>query len=366
MPIHKTWDILSKVNRHSRDNRIVFEEETHTYRIDGNTQGWKSVTTLLSQFHEPFEPEKVAKTLMNGMRFKSGGHPLSGKSLEDILKFWKLENQRGTALHARMERAMNERFHLQLRSSRHSSGEIAFRPVECQFLNQDTLLPTDTHAVLMGDRNGKVYEYIRSNDALENIPGKFLGYCWADKTVRRNMEEDAELGVEEPVLGYEEAIQETNQVEAFWNDYSFMKPYRSEWVIWDAEWKLAGTIDALFEDTRDGSYWIFDWKRVRNGLEADLEATRWGYEQEMDEWLEPVRPWVKKMPEPFHEVYSTKYWHYSLQLNLYRKILEQNYGIRIKGMILVQLHPELGDTGQYHRVVFMDAPLNNLLENTVE
>jgi hypothetical protein len=36
---------------------------------------------------------------------------------------------------------------------------------------------------------------------------------------------------------------------------------------------------------------------------------------------------------------NSNYWHYSLQLNMYKRILEKNYNKKIKDMFLVCLHP---------------------------
>jgi hypothetical protein len=366
MPVKKSWDILSRVHKHARDSRIVFEEDTHTYKIDGDTSGWCSVTEFLKKFHEPFDPKKCANAVMNSRKYKDGTHPLSGKSEEDIIEYWNGENKKGTAFHARMERAMNRKFHLNLRSHRHSSGELILEKVKAKFLSDiPGSMELQTKTVLLANRNHEVYTYDHSIE-FADLSGTFLGYLWEDGTVRRNPLSDSELGEEEPILSYKEAVIETEQVNSFWKTHSHLKPYRSEWVVWDADWKIAGTIDGVFQDTRDKTYWILDWKRVRSGLEVDLEATRWGYIQKDDEWLEPVKPWAKKMPAPLNDLYSTKYWNYSLQLNLYRTILEKSYGVRIKGMELVQFHPDMGDECKAHPVMRMERAMDKILPKSTE
>ena len=37
---------------------------------------------------------------------------------------------------------------------------------------------------------------------------------------------------------------------------------------------------------------------------------------------------------------NSNFWHYSLQLNTYKAILEKNYDVTVKEMYLVCLHPE--------------------------
>lgn len=363
MPVKKSWDLLSKMNTHERDSKVVFEEEKHKYRINGNTEGWKSVTEVLSKFHEPFDPDKCATSVMKSQSYKNKRHALSGKSKEEIIDYWAQENKRGTALHARMERAMNNKCHLNVRSKRHSSGDLILEKTSVLFkkTGSDEL---ELKNVLKANHNGEVYTH-DLNEESGDLSGMFLGYVWPDNTVRRNLEYDSELGKDEPVLTYKEAVLETEQVNYFWKMNPHFIPFRSEWVVWDEDWKIAGTIDAVFQDTRDDSYWILDWKRVRSGLEADLEATRWGYIQEDDEWLEPVKPWAKKMPTPLDDFYSTKYWNYSMQLNIYRKILEKNYGIKIKGMKLVQFHPELGEECREHKVMRLEEPIHKIIREHV-
>lgn len=365
MPIKKSWDILSRMNGHERDSKVEFEEKDHRYRINGSIKGWRSVTEVLSKFHESFDPDKCATSVMNSRAYKNNTHSLSGKTKEEIITHWEKENKKGTALHARMERAMNQKYHLNLRSGHYSSGELILKKKKVYFksIGSEEL---ELKIVLIANRNHEAYMY-DSPEEFGDLSGMFLGYVWADNTVRRNLEHDSELGKGEPILNYQEAVLETEQVNSFWKMNTSLRPYRSEWVVWDNDWKIAGTIDGVFKDTQDGSYWILDWKRVRNGLEADLEATRWGYIQEDDEWLEPVKPWAKKMPKPLDDFYSTKYWNYSMQLNLYKTILEKNYGITIKGMKLIQFHPELGGECRVHKVMSLEEPIRRVLgETTLE
>ena len=105
----------------------------------------------------------------------------------------------------------------------------------------------------------------------------------------------------------------------FTKRYSELKPYRTEWMIYDKEAKFAGSIDMLFEN-EDGTLSIYDWKRVK-----ELKKTN-GF----DEWA--LLPDMDYLP-------NANYWHYSLQLNMYKRILEKNYNKKIKDMYLVCLHP---------------------------
>ena len=98
-------------------------------------------------------------------------------------------------------------------------------------------------------------------------------------------------------------------------------PFRTEWCVYDVETKIAGTID-LVCSRNDGTYEIYDWKRSNK-----IDPT------EVNRWANGLKG--------LEHLTDTTYVHYCLQQNLYRHILEKNYGIKISRMNLVVLHPEL-------------------------
>ena len=122
--------------------------------------------------------------------------------------------------------------------------------------------------------------------------------------------------------------------ETFWNDfqlkYPTLKPYRTEWLVFDEDILLSGSIDFILEDTVTGELAILDWKRSKEIKGRDREK---GYKF-------------------FSALENCNYIHYSLQLNLYRHILETKYNKKISFMMLVVLHPINKD---YHCV-----PVNNV------
>ena len=58
---------------------------------------------------------------------------------------------------------------------------------------------------------------------------------------------------------------------------------------------------------------------------------------------------------------NTNYWHYSLQLNVYRKLLMKNYGLQVKELFLVQIHPD-NNSFELHEVKILDKEVNDLFE----
>ena len=107
--------------------------------------------------------------------------------------------------------------------------------------------------------------------------------------------------------------------ELFQKANAALVPYRTEWMVWDAELRLAGSIDMVFVNG-DGSLSIYDWKRCK-----DIRKTAYGGRYSKTECIEHIP--------------DSNYWHYALQLNVYAALLEKNYGKTVKNMSLVVLHP---------------------------
>lgn len=98
-------------------------------------------------------------------------------------------------------------------------------------------------------------------------------------------------------------------------------PFRTEWRIYDADARMAGTLDFVCA-CPDGTYEIYDWKRSNK--------------------IDPLErnPWANGLNGLEH-LTDTSYSHYCLQQNLYRYMLQKNYGLKVSRMNLVVLHPEL-------------------------
>lgn len=104
----------------------------------------------------------------------------------------------------------------------------------------------------------------------------------------------------------------------FKKTYPDFAPHRTEWVIYDETRGLAGTIDMTFID-KDGKIMIVDWKRSKNVTDQAFRG--------------------KRGTGPFKDWPDANFFHYSGQLNLYRSILESQYGVKVVSMHLVVCHP---------------------------
>jgi hypothetical protein len=100
-----------------------------------------------------------------------------------------------------------------------------------------------------------------------------------------------------------------------------LKPYRTEWTIYDEDLKIAGSIDMVYQDANTGELSIYDWKRAK-----DISKTN---------------GWDKyATTECINHLPDSNFWHYSLQLNTYKAILESKYGKKVTSLYLVRLHPD--------------------------
>jgi hypothetical protein len=101
---------------------------------------------------------------------------------------------------------------------------------------------------------------------------------------------------------------------------SSLVPYEIEWMVCDQETRVAGTIDFVAEN-KDGTIDLYDWKRSSKVNE---------YVSSYSHCLEPE---LSHIPD-------TTYWKYTMQLNLYRYIVEK-MGKRVRRMFLVCFHPDI-------------------------
>ena len=77
----------------------------------------------------------------------------------------------------------------------------------------------------------------------------------------------------------------------------------------------------LIFENEDGTLMIYDWKRCKD----IVKTNNWNKYS--------TNSIISHLPD-------TNYWHYTLQLNLYKMILETKYGFTVKDIQLVVIHPE--------------------------
>ena len=254
------YPILEKKNKHERDVNIEFYEEGHIYKILTDPDSKYTSVTTYNHYHFPhFDTDKVIKNMMNGKNWKEG-HKNWGMTAEEIKQSW---NKNG--------------------AEASGAGTIMHFDIEC-FMNQELV-----------DENNNDLKYTHA-DLLEMY------------------EEDLRDG--KPALNTSE---EFGFFLKFVKENPELTPYRTEWLIYNEDLKLSGSIDMVYENP-DGSLKIYDWKRSKGITKTN------GFDK-------------YALTECISHLPDANFWHYSLQLNTYKAILEEKYGKKVTDLYLVVLHP---------------------------
>lgn len=253
--------ILESNFHHERDSNILFNEKNHTYSILNDTNHkYTSVTTWLHTHFTKFDADKIISNMMKGKAWKEG-HKYWGLTPEQIKSLWNQNSQLVS-----------------------SSGTDLHYQIEC-FMNNNSLSKGYTHLDL--------YNHYLS------------------------------LNKDTSISSYTSTSIEWNYFIEFIKDFPHLKPYRTEWVVYNEDIKLAGSIDMVYEK-EDGTLAIYDWKRSK-------EITRVNTYNQF-----AVTRCICHLPD-------TNFWHYALQLNTYRRILQDKYNKQVTELYLVRLHPDNDD-----------------------
>ena len=254
-----------------QDERISFEEEGHIYMLDGTRQ-LTSVSSVYSQYFEPFDSEKWAER-------KARSLPITAEHLKEQ---WDsngmMASFAGTHMHKQIEEYLN--------------GDEYMAPM-CRF----------------------------------TFDGKHIHI---DKIIHIDKEIEYFLKFAEDV------------------DFT---PFRTEWRVFDEELGIAGTID-LICSCSDGSFEFYDWKRSKSLIDEYGNVCR-------------TNKFNTCGINGLEHIQDCSYWHYALQQNLYKRIVEKCYGLKISAMHLLVLHP---DYNRYHIIEIPNMPheidyiVNNLMQ----
>jgi len=92
-------------------------------------------------------------------------------------------------------------------------------------------------------------------------------------------------------------------------------PIKTEFVVFDEEWELAGMMDILFWNVKKQCFQVWDWKTNK---ELNKES----------KFRKNLKGIVSHLPDCEYSIYC-------LQLTTYKRILERNIGIKIDGCYIV-------------------------------
>ena len=275
----QTNNVLSTFHSHERDQNITFKEAGHIYTIlIDPTSKYTSVTTWIHSHFPKFDTDLIILKIMRSKSWKVG-HKYWGLTREQIKDSWNKNRD----------------------SAAGAGTEIHFE-IEC-FMNNVELPNNYTHQDLYNDYTCK------NPNSDSNIQSQKI---------------------------------EWNYFIHFVKEFPTFKPYRTEWMIYYEELKLAGSIDMVYEN-EDGTLSIYDWKRAAN-------ITK------LNDWERALTDCVSHLP-------NSNFWHYALQLNTYKTILERKYDKIVTKLCLVKLHPNNEDkTYEIIDVPILEKEMNDLFE----
>lgn len=142
----------------------------------------------------------------------------------------------------------------------------------------------------------------------------------------------------------------------FAEDHAYLEPYRTEWLVFDTEVRVSGSIDMIFKEPC-GSLSIYDWKKVDHILPEDGSVEK-KYKRIFKKDLDK-----RRTPNDLQK--KSKLVKYSLQLGVYKWILEKNYNVTIKDLFLIRFHENLNT---YEKIPCYDMAneIEQIMEDRIE
>ena len=132
----------------------------------------------------------------------------------------------------------------------------------------------------------------------------------------------------------------------FVTDLPDLKPYRTEWTVFNEDVKISGSIDMVYENA-DGTLSIYDWKRAKDITRLN-SFNKFG------------------LPVSICHLPDSNFWHYALQLNMYKYILETKYDKKVKDLYLVRLHPDAEEHNyELIKLPILATEINDLIQERI-
>lgn len=274
--IEATPTFLATTNAHPRDQHILFFEADHRYTITCDPDHtYTSVTTWNHHHFEEFQPDLTIARMITGRNW-GPNHKYWGKSPDQIRQEW---DQAG--------------------KDASDAGTIMHYNIEC-FHNAAHVPYPYTNADLV-----RAAELAASPDSVLPPDATPDQRRWT-----RQIHHEHTL-----------ASPEWTYFMDFARDHPEFIPFRTEWLVWHEDAKIAGSIDMVYRHRDTGRLHIYDWKRSKE-IAAQNKFSR----------TTSSNPLLVDMPD-------SNYWHYALQLNIYKYILESKYDVLVDDLVLVRLHP---------------------------
>ena len=319
---------LYNKNKHLRDSNISFFEDGHRYVVNGKTD-FTSTTTFIHSLFSIFDTESVISSIMKKKDwFNNPDYKYYRMTSQQIADIWKqnseIASKAGTNMHYNIECFFNNmQFDIDLKNGNNFASSLIDFDENIQ--NEQCQSNENIQNEQCQSNQNTNNEQCQSNENTQNEQYQNNEYVIFTESVEDQSKEFQYFKnfVKEIVIGEE------------------LEPYRTEMLIYDEDVKITGSIDMLYRK-KNGEFAIFDWKRSK---EISYEGFRG----------------KKSHIECIKHLNDSNFWHYSLQLNIYRYILQKNYGFIVSDLRLVILHPD-NDNYICLTVPFLDKEINDLFE----
>ena len=301
------FDFLKQRNSHERDGRLKFDEPSHTYYVDGIPLDL-SVTGFLTAFQEPFDADNVISKMEQQQTWPRQEY-LTFKHLRKVEEFARGSPFLWPLLSLLQGHPIDKK----------SVAELLQQAPRDEAWNGARYLLTMTHAEIKAywKRNGEVASRLGT---------------WAHLQCECVLNAGQVPSLSPEMLCLSRFLQTSERLMA----------HRTEWSIWAADERLAGTIDFCATDPT-GCLVLIDWKRSKN-LKSKYFTS------------------FKNMKGDLSHIPDAVGWKYRLQLNLYKYIVEKYYGFSVSRMLVVDIHPDAQQVPFVDEVPNMQADVKSILD----
>lgn len=348
---------LAGQNPHPRDSHIHFDEGPHKYTIKGvdginpETDEFTSVTTLVHKHFEHFDAKKVIAAMMRNQ--KKWNDPIAnakyyGKTAEEIEEMWSKAGQEaaaaGTAMHHKIECFYNQPQQSLAPAPATNSVEFQyFLNFNREYVSADegaTLRPYRTEWTVFHEEAriagsiDMVYEMIEHGTTTDTAT--------ATTPTAPAPSQPTTTDSTTPVSSHPlpQPTQSSVYCSAFAERCDLVRLSPN-----DASVASQQSVAATAVGGRNPLV-IYDWKRCREITKTN-RANKFA-----------THPAIEHLPD-------TNFWHYALQLNIYKYILQTKYGKTVTDLYLIVLHPE---SQNYQRIKLpnLQTEVTELFEERIQ
>lgn len=302
-------DHLQHINDHPRDACLTFDASSHTYFWNGCRVSI-SATGLIHRFAHSFQPQQAIAAMRSGSNWPRPRYLRTSIPMELRLQMLGIGH--------------GDRLLQMLDSEQRPEQQI------CDLIHSILHQCPDAKESLLA--LGKSDDEIKDQWAMAGQIGASKG-TWMHSSFECLLNGGFLTEHDEEIALVKAFLASMLPLEA--------KAFRTEWMVYASDEDLAGSIDFVLR-MPNGKLILIDWKRT-----SEMSKKHCSY--------------GKMMLEPLEKVPDATLWHYRLQLNIYRYIIEKYYSHDVDSMLVVGCNPDNGDVPFVDHVPRMDVEIRALM-----